>query len=1038
MPFSSYSSNRSGSSKKGGFSAYAGKSSSAKKEEKDPIESLLKQIDNTKTRIQDSGFDPEEDKRNWFEKLTNLPEKQNAFFDVLELIGRPGKAALNAIDKGMEGQDPAIAAWKGFSGKDRITGAEFAREKLGVDTRAGQFIAGLGTDIVTDPLNLIPAKAVATGLSTVGKAVSKGVNKIPGVAKVKDVTEPLTTGVKDTLGKMFQYQYKWDETLDSARSDKLKSLSDQTDNNIQFMTENQMKKIVDTARTTGVEAGEQVGRIMESPLKQFDEASLSPEQIQQMKELDDEINGLIPQIRQTNQDVKGLQSFHRGQVELSRESNLLDQIKSLTNGKMIKTDGMEEIKLLPNWLKRKDGVPVDQLADELGYKYADDLVQELKGITSNRVKRSDVSQVARQRLERDEQYKNLISTKSGLDQTLDALKQGRKEIKPERVEIPRPQRELSSDPNIQEAAQKLTNENQMIRQWAQEQGVDVKEIEGYMTHVLATEERKMRKTGKPIQVDRGNFGIGQPNKKILKSRELKGSAEDVNDQTGRKFFEPNAYFATAIGQKRLIEYANAVNFRRQVLSDPRFAVKYEKGMILPKDAVIINTNNYKFMTDEAAQQMGLYDEIGGEYVVTKGVKEALDRYQKLTTDEGVKGFLKAFDATQTFWKKFALFSPGFHIRNDVGAKFNNWVAGMESLDIVKYTKESVEEVYKAVTGNESKLFNEYRQQGLSSSNLSKVEFKYNDEPEKEIERMINRASLEGMDKVVDKVKNPFETSREVGDFIDQINRFALYKWARDKKGMEPKQAAAKVREVQFDYTRNTTFEREIAVRVIPFYRWIRNNLPYQIRQFINNPKAYNRINNVRLNAQETVGIDDENVPDWMKQSFAIPWKGDGQGNGEFISLNLPLGDLAKLSDPGKMFVDSLSPLGKLPVELTMNRNFFYDKPIEKFEGQEKQFQIPLTDTEFGLPVKAAYAIEQATGQIGRGFSQYLQKPGQEDLDTEFRMPSLGISSLSKEFDVNQAKFYQLLEELRKLQDQMHYIEQQTGYKPRTVREINKN
>lgn len=1033
MPFSNF---NGGHKRSGGFSAYVGKSSSVQ-EEKDPIQSVQNQINNAKMRIQDAGFNPEEDKRNWFEKATNLPEGQNSFFDLLELIGRPGQAVLNAVDKGLEGQDPLHAAWKGFSGQNKVRGSEFAREKLGVDTKAGQFVAGLGVDIATDPINLVPLGAVPKALGAVGKAGGKGLDMIPGMDKVKEATEPIRTGVKDTLGKMFQYQYKWDETLDGTKSDKLKDLYNSTENQTRYMTDQQMGKIVNSAKATGVEAGEQVGRIMEAPLKQFTESSLSKEQLKQMTELDTEIKGLIPQLRQTNQDIQGLRSFYRGQVELGRESELLNQIKNVTGGRMIKPTGMEEIKDLPSWLKRKNGVPIDELAQELGYKYADDLAQELKGITSNRVKRDDVSQVARQKLEQDPQYQTLTSTKSSLDETMNALKQGRKEIQPERLEIPRPVRELSSDPVIQQAARTLTNENNTIRQWAQDLGVGIKEIEGYMTHILAAEERKLRKSQKTIAVDRGNFGTGQPNKKILNSRELTGSAEDVNEKIGRKLFEPNAYFATAMGQKRLIEYGNAVNFRRQVLSDPQFAVKYEKGMMIPNNAVKIDTNNYKFMTDDAAQQMGLADEIGGEYVVTKGVKEALDRYQRLTTDEGVKGFLKAYDATQSMWKRFALFSPGYHIRNDIGAKFNSWIGGMNATDIVKYSKDATEEVWKAVQGKPSKLFDEYKQQGLFASNLSKVEFRYTDEPEKEIAKMIERSSKQGLDKVKDKLKSPFETSRELGDFVDQVNRFAMYKWAREKKRMEPKQAADKVREVQFDYTRTTTFEREIATRAIPFYRWMRNNIPYQLRSFINDPAKYHRVNELRLNAQEVAGLDEENVPDFMKEQFAIPWNSDGKGKGEFAAFNLPLADLARLNEPGKMIVDSLTPMIKTPMELAMNRNFFYDKPISKFEGHEKQFQVPGTNMEFGIPAQLAYAAEQATGQVGRGFSQYLQKPESEDQDTKFRMPSMGISSISKPFDAEQSKFYQLLEELRKLQDQMRYIEQQTGNKPRTVREINR-
>ena len=63
-------------------------------------EKLDQQISNANTRIQDAGYTPQSaDSRNWFERMTNLPEHQNALFDTLELLGRPGNAVKNVIDK---------------------------------------------------------------------------------------------------------------------------------------------------------------------------------------------------------------------------------------------------------------------------------------------------------------------------------------------------------------------------------------------------------------------------------------------------------------------------------------------------------------------------------------------------------------------------------------------------------------------------------------------------------------------------------------------------------------------------------------------------------------------------------------------------------------------------------------------------------------------------------------------------------------------------------------------------------------------------
>lgn len=904
---------------------------------------VLRQIDNASTRIKDSGYPVQLDKRNWFEKATNLPQNQNFLFDTLELIGRPGQAVLGGIDAATRGQDIGSAALAGFTGNKKTRGTEFA-ERMGVNNPVGKFLLGTGIEIAADPVNLIPGAVFAKGAKLAGSGISKGVNAL------EKVTPGLIAG-KEVLGKMFVPQYGWNRTLYGGTDDTMKNAFNATQNNIKYQSEEALKNVADIAKTTGVDAGTEVGRIMEAPLKQFNEVDVY------------------------NFDGK---KFTKPELEYIIEGNqgLLNDIK---NGKYTATN--EEISSLKN------------------------TINEIRNTLANPIK--------------------------------------------DKQEILRPTRQLSTDPNIQQAAQRLTESNNLIRQWAQDSGIDIKELEGYMTHVLSAEERKLRK-GKGIPstpVDRGNFGTGNPNKKILNSRKLTGSAEDVNETVGRKFFEPNAYFSTGIGQKRLIEYGNAVKFRREVLSNPEFAVKYNKGDILPKDSVLINTNNYKFISDPAAESLGLADEIGGDYIVTKGTKEALDRYKKLTTDEGIKGFIRAYDRLQSAWKRGALFSLPYHLRNDIGAKFNNWVGGMSIPDLVRYSASADRDVYNAIVkGRETPLFNEYRQQGLGSEALSNIEFaRYGEDAEKAIERTIQKRStfdgtLTGRVKAeVKQLKNPlnvFETSKDFGNFIDQTNRFSVYKWARNK-GMTPEQAAAKVRETQFDYTNTTNFEREIMTRVFPFYRWVRNNLPYQIKSFINDPRKYGNINKTRLNSQSAVGIDEKNVPQWMKEQFAFAVTGDQKGNGKFLSMNLPLADTMKVGSPGKMIIDSTSPMIKLIPELSLNRNFFYNKPIQNFEGQEKQYQVPYTDINFGIPMKPAYAMEQLTGQVGRGLSGYMERPESIDQDKKFRTPSLGISSVIKDYDAEKSKYFEAMNQLQQLQDMINYIEQQTGTRPRTVNEIKK-
>lgn len=1157
------------------------------------VDSVNRQIENAVTRIRDAGYDiSDADRRNWFERATNLPEGQNAFFDALELLGRGGNAVKNVIDKTLikDEQDALTALGRGVSGRDKVDATDFV-ERMGIDNNVAKALLGFGIDVATDPLTFVPGAAFAKAGGAIGQGARAGVKALerrsPGFAQFNDtVTRP----TRDALGRMFVPDYKLDEDLFGRADDTISRAKQQTENRIAFMNEEAMKNVSDAARAAGgIDTGRDVGRLMERDLRQFEDVRMyefpdGVRRTENRRDILDEARNVRGQIKETGKELREAQKqyreaigdFAKGIDDTNREINRLfagierkvgreldaDKRKDLRSAQReikrvesqianlpqaekamlqafkkqvreahemnfdvlkqireaapngVRMVDYEDVPVRMRHLVRNNGKPIDEVAQELGYQRADDLVEEVRRLDSvpRKLTNEEIERLARAEMERTGSFTELADMRAQLESSRSSLQdihraltgempdvearafaelaqnprwqqfeQQRQEllrqhrellnesrgVREERLqrirelesemsalresarnpvmvqrEIPRPEREMPTDPAINAAARNLMRSNAELRQWALDNGVTVGELEGYMKHILSKAERAERAKVRAMPVDRGNRGAGQPNKRVVQPREIAGSVEDVNERIGREFFEPNAYFATAVGQKQLIEYVNAAAFRREVLSNPNFAQKYKKGMTVPKNAVVIDTSNYKFLPDDMGE---LAQDIGGEYVVTKSVKQALDRYKRLTDDEGINSFLKAYDKLQSGWKRLALFSPMYHLRNDVGAKFNNWIGGMSIPNVVKYSQQAQKEVFEGIVqGKETALFREFREQGLGSSGLSAVEYaRRGVEPEDAMRRTIEKRSrfdgtLGGRVKAeVMDWKNPlnvFETSRQIGDYVDRVNRYALYKWARDK-GMSPEQAAKKVRDVQFDYERTTPFEREVATRVVPFYRWMRNNLPFQIRSFVNDPRKFVAIDKLRQSAQDAVGIDDENVPDWMKESFAFPVYGE-DGSGKFLGLNLPIGDVARAAEPGKMVMDSVSPLLKLPAELTLNRNFFYDRPISRFQGQEKQYQLPFPGgPEFGIESRLAYLLEQLGGQVGRGVSGYLQRPEEEDQDAKFRTPSLGIRSLLKDFDAEASEYFERRDELQNLLDLINYIQQQEGVRPRSVNEI---
>lgn len=1100
---------------------------------------VQRQIENARTRLTDAGVnvDVDTDKRNWFEKLTNLPQGQNWFFDTLELLGRPGQAVLNAIDKGDSDGTPLNAAWRGFSGQERTHGSDLV-EKAGVDNKYLKAILGTGVEIVADPTTYIPGAVFAKGASLAGRGVAaagRGVLEgterlIPQFGRLsEEVLRPGAQRAKDALGYAFNRDYKIDETLSGETDDFLRNLTRQTEDTRRFLQEESLKNVTDAAKVAGgVETGADVGRIMESPLKQSRSSDELLQSILSGRKLtfnvvDGELQQFINRINRrilTSPAVRRRRTALEKQLENirkrkdaaeaalkkastpTRRDSLLEKIddygeaevrvnrtlNELTQGVVVRKndyDVFEVFSANPALNRRAIG-DQRQFIDNISRKGAfEDVVKPefkaaLQPIAERLLREGVVITKNLKGTPEQRELKRLFGSNIGFrhdkkGRTRIELKQrdpdkmyfGLKDAKPvipeeltnanvtkdptglefgdiqfmdrlDNVEIPRAVRELSDNQAIQEAANQLIRSNNELRQYARDNGIHISELEGYMKHVLSKAEREARARGRVSRVDRGSRNKGNPNKNVIKQRELTGSVEDVNERmdTGRPFFEPNAYFATAIGQKQLIDYVQAVQFRRKVLSNPEFAVKYEKGMDIGPNQVVIDTNNYKFIKegDDAPGVADLASEIGGQYLVTKSVKNALDRYQTLTTDEGTRAMLKAYDKVLTNWKKLALLSPLYHVRNLAGAMFNNYVGGMNTPNLIKYTTSAFQDVVNAAKGKETELFREYRGQGLGAESMSNIEFLRTSEPEAQVERMVKRKSQTGMKKAVSKL-NLTETSRETGDFMDQANRFALYKWMRDK-GATPEQAAAKVREVQFDYTKTSPFEQQVMTRIVPFYRWMRNNIPFQLKQLVSDPRKYANVNKIRTNAQDAMGLDDENIPDFMKENFAIPVTGDEEkGTGKYLGLNLPLGDLTKLADPLKLFMDAVASPIKLPAELALNRNFFQNKPIQKFEGQQVGYDLPGSALDFGLNPYLAHLIEQLGGQPARFASNAIKDKEDVDQQRRFSEAALGISSPLKPYDANKDEYYNLLVELQKLQDYMKYIEQQTGQPVRTLRDI---
>ncbi|MEX1123107.1 MAG: hypothetical protein WED82_13275 [Balneolales bacterium] len=594
-------------------------------------------------------------------------------------------------------------------------------------------------------------------------------------------------------------------------------------------------------------------------------------------------------------------------------------------------------------------------------------------------------------------------------------------------------------PEIRKASEMFQEGNKVTSDYAIQSGIPLNVQKNYMSHVTTAKGQDLLDS-----VNKAGSGTGKKRTiaqggdfRVISQRYYDMPVDEANKLLKEKYnvdfdvFETNAARASVIGQQRLINLTAAENARKAVLENPNLARKLKPGetVKLGDNEVILKPEDYSMFTkelDNGETIMGAKK--GDEYVTTKAVKRFLDDADPKMSNEGLQKFLKGYDKVHQMWKQTALFSAGFHLRNAIGNMYNMWVSGMPIPKIAQYQKRAIEDITK-----KGKNLDEFKRQGLMEESIYRQDFGAAS-PEKELMKRVQRADspLKGRLRDPDKVDPitgqarpsvssvydaPFDASRELGLNIDLFNRYAHFRYLRDQ-GLSPAKAAEKVREVLFDYSALTKTERQIK-RVVPFYTWMRNNIPFQLKALATNPKKAAQTDKFISATVEGAGIDPETVPEWVQDAFNPAISGDGEGSGQFAGLNLPLSDLSSLSNPLRMATGALTPLAKLPIELGTNYDTFRERPIKDFEGEKG-------DT-FGLPAKADHALSQI-GAL-RNLAGHAESVGSGDVG------SFLTAGIPREHNAEQAEYFRLLDELRRLQDAMDRYQQAEGVRPPTINEI---
>lgn len=193
---------------------------------------------------------------------------------------------------------------------------------------------------------------------------------------------------------------------------------------------------------------------------------------------------------------------------------------------------------------------------------------------------------------------------------------------------------------------------------------------------------------------------------------------------------------------------------------------------------------------------------------------------------------------------------------------------------------------------------------------------------------MKKAYTSSDNKAVGAVKAGVSGAESAANYGDSLFRVADYVHNL-RQGFTEAEAATKVKLFHVDYNNLTQFEKGVMRRIVPYYTFMRQNVPMQLKLLMERPAYYGTIAKLIDNSYNSLG--DPATPDYLKKSLALPIYEDDEGNVTYLNWNLPLADLSKFRvdprDTGRELLQSIHPGIKAPFELATGHNIAYQSPV---------------------------------------------------------------------------------------------------------------
>ena len=348
-----------------------------------------------------------------------------------------------------------------------------------------------------------------------------------------------------------------------------------------------------------------------------------------------------------------------------------------------------------------------------------------------------------------------------------------------------------------------------------------------------------------------------------------------------------------------------------------------------------------------------------DYIGTNNVymDKNLVNLLKFGTQKEVTPILKLVNGFNNVFKRFKVFTPGFHLRNITGNATNLALSGIPVSQIPDlYTRAAkilnddnvLDLMRKAnlgtLTDAEQVQFDLLRQfvdngfyrAGTGVQDLGEIVSKSYNATEKPLTSFGQVAEAVGgtpLNKIKSKtLDKATDFSAMINDKLDSLNRMAALIYGNENptyfRRLGFDNAADAVRYALFDPGNMSPTEINIIKKIIPFYTFTKQNLIYQVTNAAKNSSRYHQLIKAFDKAYDS--MDEDSYRDYQKENFQLPLPfEDEDGNTIMLKMNLPVNDLTIFSSPQntlQRIVSSTTPLIRAPFEQVTG--------VDTYTGQE--------------------------------------------------------------------------------------------------------